>query len=107
MKDKRFNIPEISKLTETTETDRDFVKMSFAATFEMSGYRKYIFINESERDLFKRKSQTLFARFSNQNYDEKIDKNQRKNIKITKIDRQGGNFKKTKCKKLIYLTKKI
>ena len=35
-------------------------------------------------------SLTLFARFSKQNYYEKIDKNQRKNIKITKIDRQSG-----------------
>ena len=34
--------------------------------------------------------QTLVAGFSKQNYYEKIDKNQRKNIKITKLDRQGG-----------------
>ena len=36
--------------------------------------------------------QTLFARFSKQNYYEKIDKNQRKNIKITKSIGKGGNL---------------
>ena len=52
-----------------------------------------------------RLSQTRDAGFSKQNYYKEIDINQRKNIKITK---QGGKFeKKTKCKKLIYLTKKI
>ena len=53
-------------------------------------------------------SQTREAGFSKQNYYEKFDKNQRKNIKITKHSRigKGGNLKKKKCKKLIYLTKK-
>ena len=39
-------------------------------------------------------SQTRDAGFSKQNYYKKIDKNQRKNIKITKHHRQGGNLKK-------------
>ena len=37
-----------------------------------------------------RLSQTRDAGFSKQNYYEKIDKNQRKNIKISKHYRQGG-----------------
>ena len=40
-------------------------------------------------DCSKDKSNS-FAGFSKQNYYEKIDKNQRKNIKITKHYRQGG-----------------
>ena len=39
-------------------------------------------------------SKTRDAGFSKQNYCEKIDKHQRKNIKITKHYRQGGNLKK-------------
>ena len=40
--------------------------------------------------------QNLAAGFSKQNYDEKIYKNQRKYIKITKLDRKEGNLKKRK-----------
>ena len=47
-------------------------------------------LSESEWGLFWRISQTLDVGFSKQNYEEKIDKNQRKNIQITKHDRQGG-----------------
>ena len=46
--------------------------------------KSFLKIQKSEWDLFKRISQTQFAGFSNKIIMRKIDKNQRKNIEITK-----------------------
>ena len=71
-------------------------KAQFAAKFTPTAIHK----KQSEWGLFWRISQTLGAGFSKQNYYEKIDRNQRKNIKNYKNWSARGNLKKKRNVKI-------